>query len=77
LEIFEKTDTDALKNISSLPPGIDRAVIGITKTNPETLHLFLNKKAYGMSGFTGILILKKLLTHVRNWGSDSSLVTAR
>jgi hypothetical protein len=44
LEISEKTDPHALLNVSSLPPGIDSAVIGVTKTEPGDLIPLLEEK---------------------------------
>lgn len=44
VDLSEKPDSESLKNVSSLPSGIDHAVIGITKTEPADLIPVLKKK---------------------------------
>lgn len=44
VDLSGKSDPDSLKDVSSLPSGIDRAVIGITKTEPGDLIPLLMEK---------------------------------
>ncbi len=44
VDLSEKPDPDSLKDVSSIPSGIDRAVIGITKTEPGDLIPRLREK---------------------------------
>jgi len=45
VDLSEKPDLDSLTDITALPSGIDRVVIGVTKTEPGDLIPFLRKKA--------------------------------
>lgn len=44
VDLSEKPDPDSLKDISSLPSGINHAVIGITKTEPADLIPLLRER---------------------------------
>jgi hypothetical protein len=44
VDISDKPDNETLQNVSELTPGIDRAVIGITKANPGDMIEGLKKK---------------------------------
>ena len=42
-----------MRDVSELPPGMDCAVIGVTKINPADAMEGLEKKASTNSGYTG------------------------
>ena len=44
VDMSDKPEKGTLVNISELPPGVDRAVIGVTKTNPAKVMDDLRKK---------------------------------
>ena len=44
IDLSEKHEEGALQNVSELPDGIQRAVIGVTKTRPEDLIDALEEK---------------------------------
>ncbi|HII80084.1 MAG TPA: CoA-binding protein [Methanosarcina sp.] len=44
VDLSDKPAADSLKNISELPGGIDRAIIGITKSEPGNLIPTLKEK---------------------------------
>lgn len=45
IDLSENPEPGSLKNASELPAGVDRAVIGITKTDPGDLIPSLHEKA--------------------------------
>ncbi|MGB9927024.1 MAG: hypothetical protein ACPK85_01310 [Methanosarcina sp.] len=44
IDLSDKPEPEAFKDISKIPPGIDRAVIGVTKTEPGDLIPSLKEK---------------------------------
>jgi predicted CoA-binding protein len=44
VDLSENPGTDSLKNVSELPEGLDRAIIGITKSEPGDLIPTLKEK---------------------------------
>jgi predicted CoA-binding protein len=44
VDLSDKPDSGSLKNVSELPSGIDRAIIGITKSEPGNLISTLKEK---------------------------------
>jgi len=44
VDMADKLEKGTLGNISGIPPGVDRAVIGVTKTNPAEVMDGLRKK---------------------------------
>ena len=44
IDLSEKPEEGALRNVSELPDGIQRAVIGVTKTRPEDMVDALEQK---------------------------------
>lgn len=44
VDLSDKPDPDSLKNVSELPGGLDRAIIGITKSEPGNLIPTLKEK---------------------------------
>ncbi len=44
IDMSDKPEKGSLQNISELPPGVDCAVIGVTKTNPADAMEGLEKK---------------------------------
>jgi predicted CoA-binding protein len=44
VDLSEKPDPDSLTDVTALPSGIDRVVIGITKTEPGDIIPLLKKK---------------------------------
>ena len=57
VDLSEKPDPDALTDVAALPSGVDRVVIGITKTEPGDLIPLLKKKG-----------VKKVWLH---WNTDT------
>jgi predicted CoA-binding protein len=57
VDLSEKPDPDALIDVAALPSGIDRVVIGITKTDPGDIISLLKKKG-----------VKKIWLH---WNTDT------
>ncbi len=44
IDMSDKPEKGSLRSIDELPPGVDRAVIGVTKTNPADAMESLEKK---------------------------------
>lgn len=57
VDLSEKPDPDSLSDVSALPSGVDRVVVGITKTEPGDLIPLLQEKG-----------VKKVWLH---WNTDT------
>ena len=44
VDLSENPDTDSLTDVAALPSGIDRVIIGVTKTEPGDIISFLVEK---------------------------------